>query len=881
MLSFQTGEKEDFTDDAKMFMKHGVDNEKNAIATLVGMFLPLYYPYLSYYEEGAHKIAGHSGKDMFLVSPDGSVGRPQTPADVIHQQNLVCEVKCPYPNKHTTPVHYKIPERYIPQLLCEMKAIGVDTCIYLSWSRSSSTVFLVKFNQLLWDEIAAECEEIYGHVEGEKKKRRPKTLNIAFRKRVKELLDQFYIDDVSMLAEIPSLYANCEDREVVDEASPYESMNTNFSRLLDSHAEEVDIDIILNTTQTLVNNGYQLARKKATEVIVWLLSDVDREWKSEIPHSIPVAWCLKGNSLAVDMMRSMTEDVLQACYSGDINIACVCFDGAFASMAFRGKDGTPLTVLELIRSLWNEVKEIFKKKQKPIILRKIADITIDVSYEFPSKHTVVLLSKGNCLQKSVDVYRKAMQEKNTEFESLPRDCNVNDDLGYLPAEALDAVRLLKADADDDTEEMISSGNVHEISPEEEMELETIVSPLDGLLSVVDGSESCNASLRLDVDVQHLLLALQAVDKKEKWTKITPDILRERLNSAEGLQSMTVTELKIIIDHVNQVNQSVNWVKKSWDKKSIVNGLARVLGNGSQLSRSVRPNTTLKEQAVNSLLRIDHGKKAIPKVTLEAIYATLNFPNKLEEWKQTGPVSETTEIEGIGTTEWFAHAEYDKNRKQYEPKTLDAEHLLVNNRVFVTKKGTPHLNKKAWQDVAVKFPDVLSRATVFDLIDRQSCQRAKEVFSERVEAKMRELGYVNEADYCFIIRMWYDAEDEPGLSPVERCRRWLALKNYLLDGVNLTVFPPLGKYVKGLPRVQYEGFLQRIDIKIQLYAIIRAPYNQRSIGTLVNETFFGEITDMEPCKLGCPKAINMDRLLKNCIEIMHYRHNPEKRYVIIM
>ena len=292
---------------------------------------------------------------------------------------------------------------------------------------------------------------------------------------------------------------------------------------------------------------------------------------------------------------------------------------------------------------------------------------------------------------------------------------------------------------------------------------------------------------------------------------------------------------------------------------------------------MKSDTTLKDQALNTLMSFSElGKKPLPKMALESIYATLIYPNRYQTWKESGPITDETNIEDIGTTTWFAHAEYNRTREKYEAKTIDAEHLLVNNRVFVTKKGLNGVSKNAWQDVATRYPDILSRATIFDLIDRQSCQRAKEVFHEHVEAKMRELGYTEEANYCHIIREWYEAEDNPALNPIERCRRWFALKTFLLDGVCLDQFPPHGKYVKGLPRIQFEGFLQRIDVKIQLYGILETPYNQRAIGTLVNETFFGELTEMEPCKLGCPKAVNMHRMMRNVIELMHYRHSPRNR-----
>ena len=56
-------------------------------------------------------------------------------------------------------------------------------------------------------------------------------------------------------------------------------------------------------------------------MLVWLLADVDRIWQPELPHSVPVAYALKGDSLHMTIMRSMMEEVLQACYDEGIHVA--------------------------------------------------------------------------------------------------------------------------------------------------------------------------------------------------------------------------------------------------------------------------------------------------------------------------------------------------------------------------------------------------------------------------------------------------------------------------------------------------------------------------------------------------------------------------------
>jgi hypothetical protein len=91
-------------------------------------------------------------------------------------------------------------------------------------------------------------------------------------------------------------------------------------------------------------------------VIVWLLPDVDRNWSAEVPHSVPVAYCLKGYSLAGDTMRSMHDEVLDACYEAGLDVVCSAFDGQWCTLSTRGETGELLTILQLQRDIWNAAK---------------------------------------------------------------------------------------------------------------------------------------------------------------------------------------------------------------------------------------------------------------------------------------------------------------------------------------------------------------------------------------------------------------------------------------------------------------------------------------------------------------------------------------------
>jgi hypothetical protein len=188
-----------------------------------------------------------------------------------------------------------------------------------------------------------------------------------------------------------------------------------------------------------------------------------------------------------------------------------------------------------------------------------------------------------------------------------------------------------------------------------------------------------------------------------------------------------------------------------------------------------------------------------------------------------------------------------------------------------------IKKEAWHAVASHDSQIISKSLVVDIIDKQRNSYARRTFSKEVEECMKDLGYLEEANFTKLIREWYEAEDDPAISSMERLKRRMNLRDFLLEGVSFGSFPPPGMYIKGFPQVMFDGFMTSIDSHIQLYALCRrGAYNQRSFSSLENETFFGVLTDIDPTKLGCPKAININRIMTNVTEVLHYRQDPTTR-----
>ena len=129
---------------------------------------------------------------------------------------------------------------------------------------------------------------------------------------------------------------------------------------------------------------------------------------------------------------------------------------------------------------------------------------------------------------------------------------------------------------------------------------------------------------------------------------------------------------------------------------------------------------------------------------------------------------------------------------------------------------------------------------------------KKTLSKEVQDEMERLIFLREAEFCRLIRRWYQAEDDRGIPPLERCHRRLELRSFLLRDVSFATFPVHGAFIKGFPQVMFEGLLQSIDALLLLYGTTQAStYNQRTLSTLENETFFSFLSDMETTGQGCP------------------------------
>ena len=240
--------------------------------------------------------------------------------------------KCPVPRKtFTTDVHDQIPKYYVPQLLSQMTVLKVDELLFLSYTMDSSTVFRVKHDENLWKDIWKKIINLYGCEQPLK----PNKLSQSV-PELKKKIDLFLTNNVEFLAEVPSVKvipcAHSEPNSLEEQRHFHDSERrpaTNRTEL--SHALR-----IANKAQTeLVITAEKLTRPTASEILVFMLSDLDRTFDPEKTHSIPIAYGLKGYSLRSDVMRSMISFVRSECQKVGLSVPVVSFDGQWSRVGVR------------------------------------------------------------------------------------------------------------------------------------------------------------------------------------------------------------------------------------------------------------------------------------------------------------------------------------------------------------------------------------------------------------------------------------------------------------------------------------------------------------------------------------------------------------------
>ena len=800
--------------------------------------------------------------------------------------------------------------------------------------------------------------------------------------------------NVEFLGEFPSCQVQSEEsKDVADVHTDYPYVKPKATdRTIQTYMIS-DLQDCLVSAKKWVESAYYYSRTVATEILVYMLNDLDRCYQMEANIAHPIAYAMKGTSLKGETFTAMIDYVIKHCEEKGLSIVTTLSDGQWHRHGVRGNEDKPLTVLQLQIDHWKNVKskdktaiisEIrraykveslnevnYEKFQncgiivrghiadKPFVgrikLSTVTGETDDVNQssteqtsdtrkednELLTNVCIGLLDEnetGNMNQETYeqvkDVVQNAVSERskyksNPESEEAVFDLSqwlfADDEEELFPSSSgncvpkphvyentvdifdtqqttnctsvlSDAFHALYYDNFDMANMEIGSGNDEVCVSEDAI---GDVSELLPVTSNIDMAGSNYNEIQLETQLSNIALndtVIEPVEtdqrgilKTEQFEQMLQKLqTNEKAQAIHGWKSKSVQDFTKIFRsktacdkglHKFEVCLCLEALKCDFDaklpKKKLIECILKLKSIDADPISSTPKMRSVKHK-VESLRKLCNVViQNINKDNLAVALAEHTWPAQYGIWKSNNTVSDMINIQGdIRTISWFSQAKVTSaNKLQYH--FTNACHILTCIRTKLCSTGIEGLKTEAWKKAALSKDSMLNISVIVDCIDKQDVALARRVFAEDVQSCMLP-DNPKEAAFCEMIRQWFDAEDEPGIDAIERCRRRLVLRDWLLEEYNCSVFPPPTRYVRGIPRQTFEALLTHIERKIQIYSFVPGKgYNVRSIGSQPVENFFSTFRDMDPTGQGTPKPDAIPDMMSSAAELDLIRLDPDR------
>jgi hypothetical protein len=859
-------------------MDHGSQNEINGIATLVSTIMPALFPSCALlYEEGLSFMDSANIQRLMAVSPDGYIGVCSTPEccyqpSALFHKPCVVEVKCPFPNELRLPVHYTIPAYYAVQIMAEMKVKRTTTAIYCSYSKDSTTFIQLELDENLWQEIWTLIEELYGSSKPRKQQKVP-----PYKKDILAKLQKYIEENSQLIAEVPSSCGIQSPFQSHDIKNPYYTPTPPQFTLTSSSSIANDIRVLCANSMSIVDEGFQLLRLKATEILAFIVTDTDRKFSTTIPPHMPLAYAMKGSSLPIPTFREMMQQVRVKCQESGVRILTECFDGQWAMMIMKSQNGKALSRLQLGKDMWKKEK----KRKKMDMLKELEAIS---KVKAGSIHMLAAWAVAN------------------KTDSL----DLEDLLVYTEAGALNLSSNRQM-------HKIWTSASHQIWDTHAMKAKKIKAAAQSQRSTVRVPQLLATQNEIDtlkstfsflcaedpMSIYNSILKKLQEDRKgkgSKWQNVTQEALKSfYLKSGSRMNTMLVTDLDCVCSAVKEFSGiRIYYVGKllKWQKVNILN---KVFGDGidiaapeaklpkkkpavQNLEATPQEVPTFHPKQLQILAREVITKAIYPKEALAAALCTHKYRGEEMQWesKCTWPSTRLPLPFMNKHHEIYWYPELDEYLDELLLRSLDPSHLLTNLRTAITQKGALGVTPADYMFVCEE--KVLKRVTIEDNLDQQNVSLAKECFSEKVQKCLSDNGRLDAARVIGIISRWYEACDERGLPGRRRAKHLQEMTDMLTEKINFSHFPPPGNNVQGISLITYEGILQCNSLRLMLYGLCdNGTYNHRAISTLAAESFFSDLSAMEFTTTGCPKAVQIPTLLGQVTQMNKHKHDPEKYF----
>lgn len=850
-------------------MKHGSENEINAIATICTKVLPVYFPHLDYVEVGIFRFPkaktchchvenkcsySDSQHEFSLFSLDG-VFIPHTECLKCLDINQICmstEVKCPYFKKEC---HMEVPVRYIPQIQASMAVSNAPISLFVSYTSETTSVFVCKKNEEYFDDLMHHIQDTF--IEGSRKLKSSQCFEI--KSSTKSI-----IETCEFLTEVKSIHVTQSTNETDQPESMYKGHVEDLSFFGCKLFTANDIKALLLQCIEILNNTRQIQRVRATESVTYMLSNTDRLATNERGYGIQIGYVLSGSSFPERDARAVVDKFYIETLQRGGNVPAVAFDGQFHRLLAVSNEGKPLTIFQLQKHCWESVKNMSKSE----IITYIENIIKSFSkYTAVTKSTSPTVFQVSC----PDLVSSNLKCDKSVFSSAPVCADA--DFSQNEEENL-------------SEESVFDNNVTPAAVDLMDLSDELIQPVDDVESdkvdeVVENDLNSNSVLVSDISLTtDNVSSLQVfLHQNSKLQSLSCKQLCELLQNSDMLYTnATLADLKNIIKWLKTIYRDIEVVKDlklSGRKHDIVSKLSTILC-ASELS--IEPEKRQKLKNPNSLYCICLKKlKKQKKAFLNVIAAHHMMHDMYDQWKSDSPVS--FQIAELPNNFWCSVPELHHKSNALVLHFIDYHHLHIRIRMCLIKGKLQFVSLEGWRHVS-QLPDSPLPIPVLNGVDPQSESFAALMFSPPVQMLLKKDGFIKEAQFCQLVRGFMEANDMPGISAMDRHRLRFDLRSYLLQWINVFSFPPPGDNVMGMPFQLFEALISSSDSYLQLHSLIPSgSYNVRAISTNDNETLHGLEEAMLKPFGGVPSVKQLEIVKSKTIEISAILNDPTMNFPI--
>ena len=904
--------------ETRVRLEYGSQHEIHGFSTIASVFMPALLPACAImYEVGSYSKDGDVIQDLLIDSPDGLIAMEHNKdfSECCHP-NIKCfcgtkkisvELKSPYPDPLKLPVQYEIPKYYILQILIHMALTGAASNWFGSVGPRSIVLIDARFYANLWNAIWTRIKHFLD-------KDRPvaKKWHRTILKDFTPQLDDYLTRCTELVAEVP-LVSTEETRANFQRSptfAPYH-LPTLRNRQGPSRREVMElIHQALDKASTLLKDSFHILRSEASEIIAFVASDSSRVPQENVPPHIPIAYGLKGYSFPMTTMCKLINDVRDQCLDFQINVRCEVYDGQFLNLVCFTSTGQPLTHLAFLQRYYKELQgwskaqcinfllvdnqrqdenghivmrprldytvsqhvlQIWKRDNERLFKRRKTHTTSKSKPGLDTEDINKLLrgsQLGRRLASRISTSQELTQQNDIEAEESDDDDADADDADDIADDnfvPLDTGEYLGTDDDDDDEDSGSESDL-------EAELEDLLN---------DTQDSMDAEQTFLEELLQTLRSLNPGRGKINWDEVTVDgLVNNYLRDPASCTKMLHDELNLIGNLV-LTHTGIKIFNVSDTKTVKINKIIESMQTSSEKLHYTRRQKP-KMKTLLSLSRAVVMKAVYSKTYVTIVVGRSLFETNAKNWldRSTVPLDLRIDQEDGDYFEHESHCypEFSERRNQNKFRCIDPGHTLANLRSQISRHGFELCSRDAFIRVSESNHNVLPKSIIDDKLDKQSIRIAKRFFSKPVEAELVKNQDDKEAKFVKLVREWYEACDKRGIDVYTRMQNLQNMYQFLTDIVEWEELQPPSTHIQGMPVQTYESLMQGISTRMLIFSMSTMPLNQRSVSTLAVESFFSDLTNMEFSGLGCPKAVDVPRLITHITQLNTICHNSDRGFV---